>query len=207
MTSKARKRKTREWKKQPLRIACWNVKSFNNKDQEIITELNEHKIGIFTIFETWQRGKGTSRDHNYILIYNGQAKTEGARSGVGLLIHDLYEDNIETIDYINNRILIANITVGNKPLHIISVYAPDVSKPDQSMSEFYENLESQIYKIPKEETLILLGDLKARIGKQVVDDVKQAFNEEVLNQQGEMLTEFCALNELRINKTFIKHKI
>lgn len=37
--------------------------------------------------------------------------------------------------------------------------------------------------------------------------MKQVFNEEVLNQRGEMLTEFCALNELRINNTFYKHKI
>lgn len=86
------------------------------------------------------------------------------------------------------------------------MYAPDVSKPDQWTSEFHEELRSQIDEIPKEEKMILLGDLNTRIGNQVVDSVKQVFNEDVLNQREEVLTELCALNELRINNTFSKHK-
>ena len=46
----------------------------------------------------------------------------------------------------------------------------------------------------------------ARIRNDVLRGVKQRFNEDVLNYNGELLVNVCASNELRINNTFFDHK-
>ena len=47
MTTHARKRLT-NWKRMDiLRCATWNVRSLNNKEQELILELEDHNIDIF----------------------------------------------------------------------------------------------------------------------------------------------------------------
>ena len=45
--------------------------------------------------------------------------------------------------------------------------------------------------------MIMLGDFNARIGNDVLRGVKQRFNEDVLNYNGELLVNVCASNELR----------
>ncbi|XP_065172608.1 uncharacterized protein [Atheta coriaria] len=52
-----------------------------------------------------------------------------------------------------------------------------------------------------------MGDMNARIGNTAIKGIKQRFNESDLNDRGEMLIEFCAQNELRINNTFYQHKL
>lgn len=54
--------------------------------------------------------------------------------------------------------------------------------------------------------MILLGDLNTRIGVETIPGIKQRFNENVLNSNGELLISICAINELRINNTFFDHK-
>lgn len=122
-------------------------------------------------------------------------KDQRATSGVGVAINDKYEQNIESIEYVCDRILRVKITF-DQPIHIISVYAPDVKKPEEMSMDFYESLQSAIDKIPRHEKIILLGDLNARIGNEVVDGIKQKYNENITNRNGEILTEFCEQNEL-----------
>ncbi|XP_030758928.1 craniofacial development protein 2-like, partial [Sitophilus oryzae] len=107
-----------------------------------------------------------------------RTKRQRATSGVGVAINDKYEQNIESIEYVCDRILRVNIMF-DQPIHIISVYATDINKPEEMSMDFYENLQSAIDKIPRHEKIILLGDLNARIGNE---------------------------NELRINNTYFPHK-
>lgn len=91
--TRVRKQRQRN-KRNQLRIAGWNVRSFNGKDQEIIMELKYHNIDICAISETKKRGKGTSDYNEYILAYSGKPKNERAASGVGILISSRLADHI-----------------------------------------------------------------------------------------------------------------
>lgn len=71
---------------------------------------------------------------------------------------------------------------------------------------FYENLQEVIHQTNPEETTIIAGDFNARIGNDVIPGIKNRFNETHLNENGELLIEFCLDNELRINNTFFDHK-
>ncbi|XP_030766837.1 uncharacterized protein LOC115890674 [Sitophilus oryzae] len=68
-------------------------------------------------------------------------KEQRATSGVGVAINDKYEQNIESIEYVCDRILRVKIMF-DQPIHIISVYEPDINKPEEMSMDFYENLVS-----------------------------------------------------------------
>ena len=54
-------------------------------------------------------------------------------------------------------------------------------------------------KIPKKENIILAGDFIGRIGN-------QPHREQVANQYGATLRDFCAFNELKITNSFYRQK-
>lgn len=111
-----------------LKIGCWNVTSLRNKDQEIIVEMRRHRIEMCALAETKKKEKGNLRCEEYILIYSGKDKKERATSGVGLLLHEKYENNIQDKEYISDRILHTTLKLQETTMtHIINVYAPDIT--------------------------------------------------------------------------------
>ncbi|XP_056645027.1 craniofacial development protein 2-like [Diorhabda sublineata] len=202
-----KKRIKRKRKTTLLRIGCWNVTSFNNKDQEILLEIKGHKLDICALSETKKKGKGNSKYGNYILIYSGKNKNERATSGVGLLLHESYENQISNIIYVNDRILQVTINLQkSRPTHIISIYAPDSSKTQADIDIFYQTLQTVLDGIPNHDEIIILGDFNARIGDELIPGIKNRFNAETINESGEKMIQLCILNELRINNTFYPHK-
>lgn len=94
--------------------------------------------------------------------------------------------------YIDDRLLSVTLTLGNSHIHLICVYAPDTSRAREETINFYDKLQAELDEI-------------LRVGNRKVSGVLQKFNEDVSNSQGDILTEFCAQNELRIN-AFFRHK-
>ncbi|KAG6925951.1 craniofacial development protein 2, partial [Chelydra serpentina] len=73
--------------------------------------------------------------------------------------------------------------------------------------EFYDQLDTIIRSIPKEEHLILLGDFNARVG------ADQTFGQPVLeswvgemNENGQQLLELCSYHDLSITNSFFQTK-
>uniref|UniRef100_A0AAR5Q370 Endonuclease/exonuclease/phosphatase domain-containing protein n=1 Tax=Dendroctonus ponderosae TaxID=77166 RepID=A0AAR5Q370_DENPD len=145
-------------------------------------ELENKGIDICAIAETKKKGKGSTRYGNYIFIYSGREKNERATSGVGILMNGKVENNISGINYVNDRLLQLTVKLQkSKTSHIISVYAPDINKPRVEIDTFYQNLQRTLDGIPKQDEVIILGDLNARIGNETIVGIKNRFNEETIN--------------------------
>ena len=144
---------------------------------------------------------------DYILAYSGKPKDERAKAGVGLLLHKRFQQNIDQIDYINEKLLRVTLKHDNGYIQIISAYAPDISKPKEERRSFYEELQSIVDLIPSHHRIILMGDLNARVGNEIINGVKQRFNEHTSNDNGDLLTDFCAQNNFRINNTYFDHNL
>ncbi|XP_055385805.1 craniofacial development protein 2-like [Condylostylus longicornis] len=181
--------------------------SWNSKSDEILIELTRHKIDICAISETKKKGKGSGSYGDYILLYSGKDKNDRAKSGVGILIHKKFENSISDVKYVNDRLLMVTLNYGKSILHLISTYARDINKPAQEIDDFYCKMQNLADSIRADEKLILLGDFNARIGDNVISGIKQRFNENVINENGEKLIEFFSQNLLRINNTFFNHKL
>lgn len=206
--SEVRKTKTRRRKRQKnVRFATWNIKSLNKRDQELEKELRERKIDICALQETHKKGKGQSVIGEYLLAYSGVSKEVLAKEGVGLLIHKNLVLLIIETQYISERIIKVKLNINNRAHNVISIYAPESCRTQAVREDFYTHLQEVIDEIPTHERTIILGDFNARIGNSVIPEIKQRFNEDVINENGKLLINLCADNELRINNTFFNHPI
>jgi len=195
------------YKRNTLRIATWNIQSWNTKSNEVLEELTSHNIDICAISETKKKGKGSQQMGLYIMIYSGKPKNERASAGVGLLLHQKFLPNIDKISYTNERILQTTLLVDNKHIELISVYAPDISKSRSECEDFYSALQDTLDTIPHDHHIIIMRDLNARVGNDPIPGIKQRFNEEAQNNNGDLLIAFCTQYNLRINNTFYDHAL
>lgn len=76
------------------------MKTLSSTDQAIISEMNNYKIDIWKN----KKGKRTIKLNIKVLIWSGVAKGIRATSGVAILGHQKYKQNIEKIEYISKRI-------------------------------------------------------------------------------------------------------
>ncbi|XP_055389945.1 uncharacterized protein LOC129618936 [Condylostylus longicornis] len=180
--------------------------SWNKKEQETLIELKKHKIDICGISETKRKGKGSVEYEDFVFLYSGKDKNERAQSGVGVLINKKFENSIWNVQYINDRLIMVTLSYNTCNLHMISAYAPDINKPIEEITEFYDKLQELMDTIPESDKLVIMGDFNARIGDEILNGVKNRFNESVINENGEKLIEFCSQNLLRLNNTFFPHK-
>ncbi|XP_030754777.1 craniofacial development protein 2-like [Sitophilus oryzae] len=203
----ARKRITAWKKKCILRFATWNIKSFNNKDQETLKELKDNKIDICALQEMKKKGKSQLQYDDYLVIYSGVEKQTRAEEGVAIAVTRKYQSNIRDCSYLSSRMLVVRMKTEDQKLNIVSVYSPEDNKPKQERKSFYNQLQNTIQSLPSDQQKILiLGDFNARIGNQIIPGIKQRFNENVLNDNGELMIDLCTFNKLRINNTFYDHK-
>ena len=56
---------------------------------------------------------------------------------------------------------------GNTMLNIISVYAPQAGSSQQEKRQFYDNLDSEMRRIPLHGELVIGGDLNGHVGKDI----------------------------------------
>ena len=82
---------------------------------------------------------------------------------MGILLHEKFENNIIETKYFNDRILQVTIKRVRKCTQVISVYAPDTSKPREEINSFYEDLQAVLDSIGPQDEIIILGDLNATI--------------------------------------------
>ncbi|KAG8235924.1 hypothetical protein J437_LFUL014280 [Ladona fulva] len=158
----ATKRTTIWKKKDKLRIGKLNIRSLDDKEQELIEELQSHQISICALQETKKKGKGQREYGKYFLIYSGVEKSVRAKAGVEIIIHKNDMKYIEGCRYISERIVAIKMKTNRQKLNIISVYGPEDCKPKADKEAFYDHLQDAINTIPPDELLILMGDFNAR---------------------------------------------
>ena len=115
-------------------------------------------------------------------------------------------NNIDNIEYFSERIIQVTLKFPQTKWCLLSLYAPDISKPKEQREEFDEDLRTVVAQLPQDALLIMMGDMNARIENMPVPGVKQRFNEGEINDNGDLLIKFCSMNALRINNTFFNHK-
>ncbi|KAH1023813.1 hypothetical protein HUJ05_003413 [Dendroctonus ponderosae] len=109
-------------------------------------------------------------------------QTNKRDSGVGLLVHEKYQENI-------NRHL-----------------APDTIKPREKKKSSSDEHQNIFDRITKSADVIILGNLNIRVVDEIVQGITSRFNEDILNSSEAQLIQFGAQNELRMNNTFFPHK-
>ena len=91
---------------------------------------------------------------------------------------------------------------------IIQCYAPTNAATQEDKEEFYVPLQSSLYKATKRDVTLVLGDLNAKVGsdnkgREAIMGKHGLGN---MNENGELLADFCEQNDLVIGGTIFPHR-
>ena len=96
---------------------------------------------------------------------------------------------------------------------IVSIYAPTHWASTEVNDKFFDDLQAVISSTPQDDLLLVMGDFNARLGCE--DDTDPSwlevrdsymFGVGQLNENGEHLLTFCAMNELCIVNTMFAER-
>lgn len=109
---------------------------------------------------------------------------------------------------INSRIIVAEVQTKTLNITVAQVYGQMSSRLEEEINQFYNNLESTLSLIPKEELKVIMKDWNTQLGG------KNTCSEEVMgrcgygdkNERGELLFEFHAKYNLCITNIHFQQK-
>ncbi|XP_050514773.1 uncharacterized protein LOC126890015 isoform X1 [Diabrotica virgifera virgifera] len=143
----------------------------------------------------------------HILIYSGVPNEKKAAAGVGCVIHKDRIKHIQTWESWTERILTVEMKdEGEENLTIITVYGPDENEKKEIKDKFWEDLNIAVEN--SKGNIFIIGDFNGRVGTKDMStsDVIGKYGEEVRNNNGRRLIEFCELNSLIVTNTHYEHK-
>jgi len=97
--------------------------------------------------------------------------------------------------FVNDRIITVRLKTNRGHITIIGVYAPEEGREEETR-RFYKQLQKEVDKYNKSDSLIISGDLNARVGNQPILDVVGTFAEDCVNRNGQTLR-ICILQRFQ----------
>lgn len=181
-----------------------------NKLPFIIAEAKVLDADFIGLQEVRRPGEGEHVRDGYTLYSMGEK--EKKRSGVGILMKNNLVKDIIHVARKSSRIIAMWGKFHGMKMAILSVYAPTEHYDMDVKEEFYAEMDMVIESIPNEyrKNIVILGDFNARIGE--YDPIwynirgKYGIRSE-LNENGQLLLDLCARNNLLIANSMFRKKI
>ncbi|XP_065323057.1 craniofacial development protein 2-like [Gordionus sp. m RMFG-2023] len=149
--------------KAKTRLASLNIGMLEGKTRELASMLNKRKVDIACIQETkWKGQKTLMIGDGYKLYYNGIVSN---RNGVGIILSQDLTFSVVEFNRISDRLMKIKLCISQSILHILSVYAPQTGCKEEEKDEFRAILDEAVMEIPKDDLVIIGGDLNAHVGK------------------------------------------
>ncbi len=184
-----------------------NVGTMIGRSREVVEMLSRRKGAICCVQEVQYRGAGCR------LVGNGEDKfklwwsgEEDRAGGVGILVEEqMVEDVIEVVR-VSPRIMKVKIVLGQKVLHLFSVYAPQSGRPLEEKEQFWGLLDDEIGKVPVRDMLMIGGDLNGHIGtdREGFEEVMGWHGYGERNAEGERILECCQGRGLQVINTMFE---
>ncbi|XP_051651908.1 craniofacial development protein 2-like [Manacus candei] len=204
-----------------LTLACWNIRTMLDSADSgrpehcsalIAHELARLNIDIAALSEVRLHEEGSLREHGagYTLFWSGKPRTEKHLSGVGFMIKNSILPKLENLlTGHSDRIISLRLPLhNNQHVVIFSIYAPTLQTDPAEKNKFYADLHLLTQKVPADDKIIILGDFNARVGKNF-DAWKGILGKHGFgncNDNGRLLLEFCAEQQLTITNTIFQQK-
>ena len=148
-----------------------------------------------------------NQKQNYSLYYSGSSSKTG-QPGTGFILLKKMQNDVIGFEPHNERLCKIRIKGKYNNITLINVYAPTEDHTEETKEEFYDNLEYLLDKTPKSDTIIILGDVNAQLGKKrLYKEVTGERNlHEETNRNCELLCDFAYTNNMVVMCTNFQHK-
>jgi len=153
-----------------FKYTTWNIRGLGEKEEELNKILNENNIKISVITESKKKLQGTKETEHYMVIYSGVDRHVRGQSGVMIWLPKSISNNIDHYTFWNNRVIETRLKPQRGHLTILGVYAPTEGR-DKLNEEFYETLQKILDKVNKNDYIMLIGDMNARVGNKRVANI------------------------------------
>ena len=145
-------------------------KAFEEKMEEITSELGKLKMDVIELTETKQKGTGSEILGGYVHLYSGVSKDRRAERGVSILTKKKLKKEIMNWEAVNENITVNINHLGIK-ITALCVYAPSNDKVHLEKDQFYEKLNETLINIGTTREIILSGDFNGHTGTKVNNQV------------------------------------
>ena len=159
-----------EHPKMTFKVASLNVGRLKSRGSEVVETMFRRRVDICAIQEHRWAG-GTESNQSRILKSKNSAYKFywcGNKSGLGgarALLAEKWTHNVFEVHRISDRILVLGLVLRESVFTFVSVYAPQVSRPNEEKTIFHDELQKFISKVPSSEIFILLGDWNGHVGE------------------------------------------
>ncbi|CAH2098177.1 unnamed protein product [Euphydryas editha] len=194
------------------RIACWNVRTLSEDSRlaQAEAEMLRYNLQILGLSEVRRNGFGELRTFRGLtLLYSGKEDEEDTREcGVGFLLSDVAKRGLLDWKPISDRIITARFYTKARKISVVQCYAPTNSASEELKDDFYSALNTTLRNIRKQDIVIVMGDLNAKIGTGNAGYERHMGKQGlgVRNENGERFLEFCQNNDLTIGGTLFIHR-
>ena len=207
--------------KSNIRVGCWNVRSLgnptrqNSRLRDVLSTMAEKNLHILALSEVRWPGHGGAQFGNDVIVYSGSASDDPhhRRRGVAVVLSEggasAWRFANSVMDPVSERMLRLRLKCHTGYLSLIAVYAPTNEPANEEESiAFYEELQECVWRVPRGDMLLILGDFNARVGNDssTWHGTIGRFGPEEQNENGVRLLDFCALNGLVITNTLFQHR-
>jgi exonuclease III len=188
-----------------LNVAAWNVRSVGNKESELVEEIKTKCINIAVISKTRKKLKGTKIIGNYSMLYSEVSQETRVQSGVAFIIDHKWTSRIVNYSFVNDRVITVRLKTNRGHITVTGVYTPEEGREEETR-RFYKQLQKEVDKYSNSHSLIISGDLNARVGNQPMPNVVGTFGEDCKNRNGQTLREFASFNDFKTANIFFRKK-
>ncbi|XP_078250456.1 F-box and leucine-rich repeat protein 13 isoform X1 [Pogona vitticeps] len=160
------------WKIKEINISeCKQISDFGMKEvgdtrktAVIDMEVRRLQMDIVALQEMRLPDMGSVKEKNISFFWKDKPLNETRQYGVGFAIRNTLRRTIFPSTVGSERILSLQLHSSGGPVTLISAYAPTLLSTTEVKDKFYDDLATTIKKIPKRESLFILGYFNARDG-------------------------------------------
>jgi exonuclease III len=146
---------------------------------------------VLALQEIRWTGTGILEKRKHVMLYSGHQKKH--EFGVGFLVNNAVKLTINGFEPVSHRICVLRIAGRFLHYNLINVNGPTEDSDEEEKENFYDVLNKVYKKYPRHDVKIILGDMNAQVGKDLVCERNVGKYEvhEKTNDNGSRLIDFA----------------
>lgn len=126
------------------------------------------------------------------------------RNGVAVILENRIAMSVRGFVPLSDRVILVQLENKSANVNIIQVYAATADKDNQTIEEFYEELDEALSYTKSSEVTIIMGDFNAKVGEGLSNKILGKYGPGVRNERGDCLVQYCRDNDLVIQNTWFR---